>query len=111
MISRLLRNLIGFAGQEGFIHGNLAFCHDSVGADLIAGGEDNNIIQHQVFRRYHLRLAIPDSTNFRRVEDGELFQCFLGIQLLNNSYQGIGNDNRKKCQVPKGTYDLSLIHI
>ena len=105
MIPGLFCDFIRLAGEKRFIDLNLSVQNHRVGADLIAGGEDYNIIQNKLFRGNYLHPAVPHRPGFGGVQDRQLFQSLFGVHLLNDTDQGVGNNDRQKGEIPKRTDD------
>ena len=99
-IARPFYNGVGFTRKQGLV--DLAFpCyHNGVGTNLVAGGQQQNIIQDDLFYPHMQVLAAPHDSGFWGGDQGELVDGTFGTDALEGANDGVGNDDAHKQGVP-----------
>ena len=96
-------DLIRLSGEQRFVDLHLSGGHYRVRADLVPGLKYYNIVNHKLFRVDHRALSVPHYSSMRSVQHRQVIQNLFRPDLLHDSDQRIGNDDRKKRQVPERT--------
>ena len=99
-----LRDLIRLTGQKRFVYLHFPGRHNSIRTDLIAGFENDNIIKHKFFRIDHRFLSVTHNHCMRCIQHGQLIKNLFRTHLLNNTDQCVGDNDRKKSQIPEGSH-------
>ncbi len=96
--------LIRFSRDQRLIDEELAILHHRIRRDLITCRKNNNIIQHNILGRNHFLLSVTQDSALRRIQDTQVVEYLLRTQLLKDTDQRVGNNDRKESQIPKRTH-------
>ena len=94
-----LFDLIRFSGEKSLICGDLSFHHLSIRRDLLSRRKDHQVTQHQLRDIHDLFLSVTDHGILRRIQKGQIIQNLLGTELLNDTDDHVGDDDRHEHQV------------
>ena len=90
----LLFDRLGLAGQQRLVELEPARLDNSaVGHDLVAGAQDDQVVQDHGLERHLLRGPVADDGGSWSVEDGQAVQGALGAHLLDDANQRVGDQH------------------
>ena len=98
LTARTLGNLVGLAGDEGFVNLHRAGDHLGVGGDLVARAEDHQVVLDQFGGVDSGYRPIPHHLGLGGGEEGEAVQFFLGVELLDDADGGVGAHHQQEDQ-------------
>ena len=100
-----LDDLIRFTGEERLIDGRFSLQDHCVCRDLITSLENDHVAEDQLVDGHLHPLAVADRNRVRLVQNAQSVQHLLGVQLLEDTDQHVGNDNRQEGQAVKSARD------
>ncbi len=95
IVARVFRDRVGLTGEERFVDLEVVLLEDfAVDDDLISGTDLDDIVEHDLAGQQRRGTGFPAHQRFCLPDDGQLVQCLLGAQLLNDADGAIGDDQQ-----------------
>ena len=97
-------DLVRFPGDERFIDLNGAGDHLGVGGNLVACGQEDAVVLHELGRWDGLFCPVPYDGHLGGGEERQLVQLLFGVKLLDDADGGVGPYDQQKDQFLKGAH-------
>ena len=103
-IARPFYNGVGFTRKQGLVDLALPVGHHGVGADLVARGQQQDVVQHHLLDGDALALAPPQHVGLGGGDEGQLVDGALGPDALEGPDEDVGEDDPHEQGAPGGAH-------
>ena len=99
LVAGVFLNFVRLARDERLVDVAAILRDDGVGIDLVAGGEDDDVVAHELRGVHGHAPAVAHGDGLGRGEDAQLVERFLRADLLNDADGGVDDDDAHERQV------------